>query len=74
VQQGLFDQPIEFDPEADPYVAVRSASTRLAAEYAISEDEAFDMILGYGSEAAARRTLRQRWWLGHVELREAKAA
>lgn len=69
VQRQLFDQHVEVALDVDPYDELREAGRRLSTEYAIEESEAFDMILGFGSEAAARRALRQRWWLGQVELR-----
>lgn len=74
MQQRLFDHEIRFALDEDPYEEVQVAGQRLASEYAIDESEGFDMILAYGSEAAARRALRQRWWLGEVELRSARAA
>lgn len=63
MQQRLFDQAAEIDWEADPYERYRSIGRRLAQEYGIAADEAYDLALTCGSEAAARRVLRQRWWL-----------
>jgi hypothetical protein len=74
VQQRLFDQHAEVILDADPYSEVREGARRLVSEYEVTEDEAFDLVLGFGSEAAAQRALRQRWWLGRVELRAAEAA
>lgn len=73
MQQGLFDQPVEIDLDLDPYAEKREAGRRLAAEFTIDEHEGFDLILGYGSEEAARRALTQRWWRGEVEARAAAA-
>ncbi len=71
----LFDQApeVEVDLDLDPYREKRIASRRLAAEFRIDEAAAFDLVLGYGSESAARRALLQRWWRGEVELREEAA-
>lgn len=71
MQHGLFDQPPEVDLSVDPYSEKREAGHRLAAEFAIDAEEGFDLILGYGSEVAARRALIQRWYRGQVELRDA---
>lgn len=57
----------------DPYQELREAARRLLSEYAIDEEAALDAILAFGSESGARRILRQRWWDGAVELREAEA-
>jgi hypothetical protein len=73
MQTRLFDQPPELDLDRDPYREKRSASNHLAAEFRIGEDEAFGLVLGYGSESAARKALLQRWWRGEVELREEAA-
>lgn len=62
------------DLEHDPYEELREAARRLSTEYAIDEADALDAILAFGSESGARRILRQRWWDGAVELREAEAA
>lgn len=67
VQQDLFTQAIEVDLAADPYAEARASARRLAADYRIAEDEAFDLVLGHGSEVAARRALDQRWWLSDDE-------
>lgn len=71
MQTGLFDQSPDFD--RDPYREKRSASRRLAQEFRIGEEEAFRLLLGYGSESAAHKALLQRWWRGEVELREEAA-
>jgi hypothetical protein len=73
MQTKLFDQSPELDLDRDPYLEKRSASHHLAAEFRIGEDEAFGLVLGYGSESAARKALLQRWWRGEVELREEAA-
>lgn len=75
MQERLFEERLTDAEEAvsgddDPYGEIRGAAQRLIVEYAIDESEAFDLILAFGSEAGARRALRQRWWLGEVELRE----
>jgi hypothetical protein len=73
VQTRLFDQAPEVDLDLDPYRDKRFASQHLAAEFHIDEDEAFGLVLGYGSESAARKALLQRWWRGEVELRDEAA-
>ena len=73
VQQGLFDKPLEIDFDVDPYAEKREAGRRLALEFVIDESEGFDLILTYGSEAAARRALTQRWYRDEVELRNEAA-
>lgn len=73
MQTGLFDPSPEVDLDRDPYREKRSAARQLAAEFRIGEDEAFGLVLGFGSESAARRALLQRWWRGEVELREEAA-
>jgi hypothetical protein len=73
VQTRLFDQSPEVDFGHDPYRDKRSAGRQLAAEFRIGEDEAFGLVLGFGSESAARRALLQRWWRGEVELRDEAA-
>ena len=73
VQTRLFDQSPEIDLDRDPYREKRSAGQQLATEFRIGEDEAFGLVLGFGSESAARKALLQRWWRGEVELREEAA-
>jgi len=74
VQQPLFPDhlaPVDaVDEHYDPYEELREPARSLASEYVIDEDEAFRAILAFGSESGARRILRQRWWMGEVELRE----
>jgi hypothetical protein len=78
VQQPLFREHLDsidaIDESYDPYEELREPARRLASEYVIDEDEAFRAILAFGSESGARRILRQRWWMGEVELRETEAA
>jgi hypothetical protein len=78
VQESLFDTSVETAPvidlDQDPYEELREPARRLASEYAIDEETALSAILAFGSESGARRILRQRWWNGEVELREAEAA
>ena len=69
MQPQLFDQSAEVDFDLDPYREKRLASRNLAAEFQVDENEAFSLVLGYGSESAARKALLQRWWRGEVELR-----
>ena len=71
MQENLFSAPVEVDFDADPYEEKRVAAGRLATEFLVGQDEAFDLVLGFGSEAAARGALMQRWWRGEVELRSA---
>lgn len=76
MQDRLFhrlDSDPEYDPDHDPYEDVRAAGARLASEFEVDADRAADMVLSFGSEAAARRVLEQRYMRGEVELR-AKAA
>jgi hypothetical protein len=73
VQTRLFDQSPETDLGHDPYGEKRSAGRRLATEFQVDEDEAFGLVLGFGSESAARKALLQRWWRGEVELRKEAA-
>jgi hypothetical protein len=76
MQDRLFDRLAtdpEYDDEHDPYEEVRVAGARLAVEFEISPDRGTDMVLSFGSEAAAHKALVQRYLLGEVELR-AKAA
>ncbi len=73
MQQRLFSDPAEpaerSETGYDPYGELRVAARRLTTEFRIEESEAFDAILAFGSESGARRILRQRWWMGEVELR-----
>lgn len=48
----------------DPYDEVKRAGARLAAEFQIDAELATDMVLSFGSEAAARRAVVQRLLLG----------
>lgn len=68
MQDRLFDNesplPV-FDKDHDPYAEVRAAGQRIAkdyGQYGIDAEKATDMVLAYGSEAAARRELDSRWW------------
>jgi hypothetical protein len=78
VQQPLFREHLgsldAVDDSYDPYEELREPARRLASEYVIDEDEAFRAILAFGSESGARRILRQRWWMGQVEMREESEA
>ncbi|MGH2951101.1 MAG: hypothetical protein ACRDKX_03555 [Solirubrobacterales bacterium] len=78
MQDRLFDQHATTDTdeddgpaEVDPYEDVRRAGERLAAEFAVEEERATDMVLSFGSEAAARRVLVQRWLLGEEHSKAA---
>lgn len=71
VQKELFDDTAdERDRDVDPYDELRAEARNLTERYVISSDEAFDLMVAYGSRTAAMRHLRQRWWLGDVQLRE----
>lgn len=71
VQTELFDDTAdEYDDDVDPYDELRAEARRLMERYAISAEEAFDLMVGYGSKTAALRHLRQLWWVGDVQLRE----
>lgn len=72
-QQGLFDQPAEIDFTREPYAEKRESGRRLAQEFVINEAQGFDLMLAYGSEAAARRALIQRWYRDEVKLRDEAA-
>jgi hypothetical protein len=48
----------------DPYDETKRAGGRLAAEFQIDVELATDMVLSFGSEAAARRAVVQRLLLG----------
>lgn len=70
MQDRLFDRAA-LDPdghlqtgEHDPYDDVRRAGERLAAELEIDVERATDMVLSFGSEAAARRAAHRRSLLG----------
>lgn len=78
MQDRLFDQTTSDDADedrestdVDPYEDVRSAGERLAAEFEIDGERATDMVLSFGSEAAARRVLVQRWLLGEEHAKAA---
>jgi len=63
----LLQDPAEAESvldDYDPYQELREATRRLTLEYVIDEEKTFSAILAFGSESAARRTLRQRWWNG----------
>ncbi len=74
MQEQLFSDHADADPvpdgDYDPYEELREAARRLTSEYVIGEEEALQAILAFGSESGARRILRQRWWMGEVEMRE----
>ena len=70
MQQRLLDGQVDIDFSVDPYADKRAAGRRLAKEFTVEEHEAFDLVLGFGSEDAARQALAQRWWRGEVEPRE----
>jgi hypothetical protein len=59
------------DPETDPPDDPRSAGQRLALEFYISEDDATELVLGYGSETSVRKLLTEACWRGELERREA---
>jgi hypothetical protein len=68
MQDRLFDEQPSlptFNEDHDPYADVRAAGQRIAedyGQYGIDVEKATDMVLAYGSEAAARRELDSRWW------------
>lgn len=78
MQDRLFDH-VDIDEEddnaesaeADPYESIRLAGQRLAKEFEIDDGRAADMVLSFGSEAAARRVLVQRWLLGEEQSKAA---
>lgn len=55
----------------DPYEDVKRAGERLAAEFEIDTEHATDMVLSFGSEAAARRAAIQRSLLGEEQPKAA---
>lgn len=73
MQQGLFDQSPVIDFSVDPYAGKRESARRLALEFVIEEREGFELVLGLGSEKAARKALVQRWYRNEVELRDEAA-
>ena len=68
MQNRLFDNEATlpgFDETNDPYGEVHAAGARIArdyGQYGIDAEKGADMVLAYGSEAAARRELDSRWW------------
>jgi len=67
MQDRLFNSPGgQLDLTVDPYDETRETARRLAVAHGVPEEEAFDLLLGYGTEEAVRRTLKQRWWRGDV--------
>lgn len=74
MQDSLFDDTAPVDHDADPYDDLRAASRRIADDCEICPDEAFKLLLGFGSEFAVRRHLDQRWWLSKDEEEPARAA
>jgi hypothetical protein len=59
------------DLESDPSDEPRAAGQRLASEFYISEDDALELVLGYGSETAVHKMLTERCWRGELERRVA---
>jgi hypothetical protein len=75
MQERLFETAsAKVDMGRDPYAEQRTTARRLADGYGVLEAEAFDMLLGYGSENAVRRVLKQRWWLGELDRIDEEAA
>jgi hypothetical protein len=75
MQDRLFDfDRAEVDLAADPYTEQRATAKRLADGYGIPEDEAFDLLLAFGSERSVRTTLKQRWWRGEIDRLDDEAA
>lgn len=75
MQERLFETGSRsVDPGRDPYVEQRDTARRLAERYGVPQAEAFDMLLGYGSENAVRRVLKQRWWRGELDRIDEEAA
>lgn len=74
MQPRLFDhEAAAVDVTVDPYERKRAAGRRLAAQFGVEECEGFDLVLGYGSEEAARKALVQRWWRGEIDLHDEAA-
>jgi hypothetical protein len=75
VQEPLFETAqTHLDLARDPYEIERATASRIAVGYGIPEEEAFDLLLAYGSEGAVRRGLKQRWWRGEVDRLDEEAA
>jgi len=75
MQERLFETgSAKVDSGRDPYAKERTTARRLADGYGVPEAEAFDMLLGYGSETAVRRALKQRWWRGELDRIDEEAA
>jgi hypothetical protein len=77
MQDQLFDRS-DLDADGhlqsadhDPYDDVKRAGERLAAEFQIDVELATDMVLSFGSEAAARRAAVQRFLLGEERSKAA---
>jgi len=70
MQDQLFDRT-DLDTDGhlqlgdhDPYDDMKRAGEKLAAEFQIDVERATDLVLSFGSEAAARRAVVQRLLLG----------
>lgn len=75
MQERLFkSSSVEIDLSHDPYEETRAIAKRIAAAHGIAGEEAFELLLAYGSEAAVRRALEQRWWLGEIDRIDDQAA
>ena len=75
MQDKLFETARnQLDLARDPYEHERVTAKRIATGYGISVDEAFDLLLGHGSEEAVRRALKQRWWRGELGQLDEEAA
>lgn len=71
MQTELFDDAASAQGDGtDPYDELRHEARALTEQYAISGDHAFELMVAYGSRIAALGHLRQRWWLGEVQMRE----
>jgi len=67
VQRSLFDRTPIVDRGKDPYAEAKTAGRRLAERFRISEEEAVDAVIVYGSEGAAARELHKLWLLGELK-------
>jgi hypothetical protein len=75
MQERLFDIGGDrLDHPLDPYKEDRAVAVRIASAYGIPVEEAFDLLLAFGSEGAVRRVLKQRWWRGEIDRLDEEAA
>lgn len=67
VQRSLFDRTPIVDRSQDPYAYAKAAGKRLAERFQVSEADAVDAVIVYGSEEAAAKELHKLWLLGELD-------